>query len=48
MFGIMFGGRYMIVMMGLFSMYTGMIYNDVFSKPTAFFAGGSAWHVIYE
>ena len=43
LFSMAFFGRYIMLMMGIFSMYTGVIYCDAFSKELALFP--SMWEV---
>ncbi|KAI7868347.1 V-type ATPase, V0 complex, 116kDa subunit family [Spinellus fusiger] len=47
-FQMFFSGRYMMLMMGIFSIFTGMIYNDVFSLSLNLAPSGFDWPTKYN
>jgi len=41
--GMVFGGRYILILMGLFAIYTGFLYNDFFGMVISPFGENSFW-----
>jgi V-type H+-transporting ATPase subunit a len=45
LFQMAFYGRYIMLMMSIFSLFTGLIYNDVFSKSLSLFPSAWEWNI---
>lgn len=44
LFAMVYYGRYIVLVMAVFSIFTGLIYNDVFSKSFTFFPSAWEWN----